>query len=85
MDNKPQPLMKKMNSEDHQAAAYDAAQPDPRRPGRPPSDVTSATAHIHLRVTPERKSAYVRAAKPQSLAEWMTEACDRAAFYEPRK
>jgi hypothetical protein len=51
------------------------------RPGRPTADETPASAHIHLRVTPERKSAYVRAAQAQgqNLSDWMTDTCDAAA------
>ncbi len=36
------------------------------------------TAHIHIRTTMERKSAYVRAAKPKPLAEWLIGIADRA-------
>jgi hypothetical protein len=70
---------------DHSAANYDAAQPDPRNPklGRPPKNGESATGHIHIRTTLHRKSAYVRAAKDKPLAEWMTAACDKDAAYEP--
>jgi hypothetical protein len=32
-----------------------------------------------------RKSAYVRAAKPRPLAEWITEQLDKAAEYSPRR
>lgn len=56
----------------HQAAAWDAAQPDPRKP----------VAHIHLRVSPRRKSAYVRAARPGKLDAWATRSLDAAAGYE---
>jgi hypothetical protein len=69
-------------SNEHSAAAYDAAQPDPRR-GRPPKFGETATGHIHIRTTLHRKSAYVRAAKPKPLAEWLTEIADKAAKYEP--
>ncbi len=57
---------------------------EPKR-GRPPRESESAVGHIHIRTTIERKTAYVRAAKGQKLTEWMTEACDRAARYEPAK
>jgi hypothetical protein len=52
-----------------------------RGPGRPPTDGASATAHVHLRVTPSRKSTWVRTAqkKGQNLSDWMTDACDLAA------
>ena len=53
------------------------------KPGRPPRESESAVGHIHIRTTIDRKSAYVRAAKGKPLAEWMTEACDKAARYEP--
>lgn len=47
--------------------------------GRPLSDETPASGHIHLRVTMKRKNRYVRAARKrkQKLSEWMTEALDR--------
>ncbi|MDE2106004.1 MAG: hypothetical protein KGL39_52765 [Patescibacteria group bacterium] len=49
--------------------------------GRPLTDSTPASGHIHLRVTLERKNAYVRAArrKKQKLSEWMVAACDKEA------
>lgn len=55
------------------------------RRGRPVKDAEAATAHIHLRVTPDRKSTYVRKAQAtgQSLSNWMTETCDREAGYQP--
>lgn len=43
-----------------------------------------ATSTIVLRVTPSRKSAYVRAAHPRTLSAWMFEQCDRAAGVGPR-
>jgi len=55
---------------------------EPKR-GRPPRESETATGHIHIRTTLERKTAYVRAARGKPLAEWMTEACDKAARYEP--
>lgn len=60
---------------------YDAAQPDPRKPGRPTRDTEGATGHIHIRVVMARKNAYVRAAKPKSLAEWATEILDKTSRY----
>lgn len=69
-------------SSEKQASAYDAAQPDPRKPGRPTRDTEGATGHIQLRVTMARKNAYVRAAKPQKLTEWIFENLDKAAGYE---
>lgn len=56
---------------------------DKRTPGRPPKDGQTASGHIHLRTTLDRKSAYVRAARPRPLAEWMTDVCDQAAQYKP--
>ncbi len=53
-----------------------------RGAGRPPTDGESATHHIHLRVTKQRKNCYVGAAHPKSLAEWMTEILDKASHYE---
>lgn len=50
--------------------------------GRPPKHGEPAIGHIHLRTTLDRKSAYVRAAKPKPLAEWMTQVCDKASGYE---
>ena len=53
--------------------------------GRPPLPKgEAATAQIQLRVTPARKSAYVKAARQsgQTLAEWMFARCDRAAGYQ---
>ena len=49
--------------------------------GRPLSDSTSASGHIHLRVTMDRKNAYVHAARlsKQKLSEWMVTACDKEA------
>lgn len=61
---------------------HDAAQPDPRKPGRPTNDDVAATGHIHIRTTLARKSAYVRAAKPQKLTEWIFQNLDKAAGYE---
>jgi hypothetical protein len=53
--------------------------------GRPVKEGAAATAHIHLRVPPERKSTYVRNAQAagKSLSDWMTETCDREAGYQP--
>lgn len=49
--------------------------------GRPPKSGEAATGHIHIRTTLARKAAYVRAAKGQPLAEWMTENLDRISGY----
>lgn len=50
--------------------------------GRPPRDGAAAVGHIHIRSTIERKSAYIRAAQPKSLAEWATKILDEAAGYK---
>jgi hypothetical protein len=50
--------------------------------GRPPRDGEAATGQIQLRVTMARKNAYVRAAKPKKLTEWIVENLDKAADYE---
>ena len=54
----------------------------PKR-GQPPKDGVPATGQIQLRVTPARKNAYVRAAKPKSLSAWMFANLDPIAKYEP--
>lgn len=71
-----------MKKSPHSADAHDAAQPDPRKPGRPPINGETATGHIHLRVTMARKNAYVAAAKPRKLTAWMFEHLDKAANYK---
>jgi len=52
--------------------------PEPRPAGRPPVDGEAAHAHIHLRVTMQRKNRYVKAAqrRRQTLSEWILESCD---------
>ena len=50
--------------------------------GRPPEP---ALGTIHIRTTLERKSAYVRAAKPRTLVAWLTEVLDKAAGYDPER
>jgi hypothetical protein len=53
--------------------------PEPTR-GRPPlPDSERADSQIQLRVTRKRKSAYVRAAKGETLAAWMFRVCDDAS------
>ncbi|MGD1088713.1 MAG: hypothetical protein ABR955_08305 [Verrucomicrobiota bacterium] len=49
--------------------------------GRPPIHGEAATGQIQLRVTMARKNAYVRAAKPKKLTEWIFENLDKAAKY----
>jgi hypothetical protein len=52
--------------------------------GRPPFPAgQAATHHIHLRTTAARKSAYVRAAKPGKLTDWVFAQLDKAAKFEP--
>jgi hypothetical protein len=64
---------------DHSAADYDAAQPDARRP-----EAVTKWAEIRLPpVASARKSAYVRAARPGKLNDWIIATLDRAAGYEP--
>jgi hypothetical protein len=58
---------------------------EPRKAGRPPIGGETATHHVHIRTTAQRKSAWVRAAKPRTLAEWVKENLDRASKYEPTK
>lgn len=50
-------------------------------PGRPSTATESATGHIHLRVTMERKNRYVRAGKlaGKNLSDWITGTCDAAS------
>lgn len=72
-----------MKNSESSAADYDATQSDPRKPGRPTRDGEAATGHVHIRTTLHRKSAWVRAAKPRTLAEWVTATLDAEAKYEP--
>lgn len=51
--------------------------------GRPPIAGEVADGQIQLRTTMARKNAYVRAAKPKKLTEWVFEQLDKAAGYEP--
>jgi hypothetical protein len=52
------------------------------KPGRPPISGEAAKGQIQLRVTMARKNAYVRAAKPRKLTEWIFSILDKAADYE---
>jgi hypothetical protein len=54
--------------------------------GRPLTDSTPATGHIHLRVTLARKGWYVRMARLHNLtlAEWMQRVCDEGSGYPPK-
>lgn len=57
------------------------ADDQPQR-GRPPlPDSERADSQIQLRVTRRRKSAYVLAAKGETLAGWMFRVCDDASGY----
>ncbi len=60
-------------------SAMSSDEPEPNRPRGRPTIENPATHHIHLRVTPKRKSAYVRAAHPKGLSDWMVENLDKAA------
>lgn len=51
--------------------------------GRPPIDGKTAKGWIQLRVTMARKNAYVKAAKPKKLTEWIFSKLDKEAGYEP--
>jgi hypothetical protein len=42
----------------------------------------AATGHIHIRTTMKRKSAYVRAASPKKLTDWIFENLDKASGYD---
>lgn len=50
--------------------------------GRPSKSGEPATGQIQLRVTMSRKNAYVRAARPKPLSEWITANLDRAAAFK---
>jgi len=52
------------------------------RPGRPTQESHAAIGHIHMRVTMARKNAYVQAAKPKGLTEWIFQQLDKASGYE---
>jgi len=47
--------------------------------GRPPLNGEAANGWIQLRVTMKRKNAYVKAAKPRGLSEWIFEQLDKAS------
>jgi hypothetical protein len=51
--------------------------------GRPPIAGQTADAQIQLRTTMARKNAYVQAAKPRKLTEWIFSHLDKAAGYNP--
>lgn len=53
--------------------------------GRPKKYGTAATSFIHIRINPERKRAYERAARPGPLAEWIVNSCDAMASYSDSK
>lgn len=64
-----------------------ANHPPERGPGAPPKDGVTAVGHIHLRVTMERKSRWVRAAQHsgQNLTSWMETHLDAAAIHPAQK
>lgn len=55
-------------------------------PGRPRRDATPADTQIQLRVTRERKGAYVKASRKNgtTLANWCFAHLDKAADYKPK-
>lgn len=55
-------------------------------PGRPRRDAQPADAQIQLRVTKERKGAYVKASRKAgtTLADWIFGQCDKGADYKPK-
>ena len=57
--------------------------PESQKPGRPLADETPASGHIHLRVTMERKNAYVRAARLRGmkLTAWIICCLDAESFF----
>lgn len=69
-----------------QAKYWDAAQSDPRKPSRP-SKSNETSGHIHIRIpgAQGRKTAYVHAARRESLATWMARILDREANYRPNE
>lgn len=52
--------------------------------GQPPKDGVRADAQIQLRTTLARKNAYVKAAKPRKLTEWIFEKLDKESGYQPK-
>ena len=54
----------------------------PKR-GQPRREREKAKGWIQLRVTMSRKNAYVRAAKPKTLSNWIFKVLDKASGYEP--
>jgi hypothetical protein len=54
--------------------------PKEPRLGRPPLPKSErAESQIQLRVSRKRKAAYVRAARPGTLAAWIFTVCDKAS------
>lgn len=53
-----------------------------KQTGRPPNDGERASAWIQLRTTRARKGAYVRAARPGKLTDWVFGHLDKAAGYK---
>lgn len=58
---------------------------EPRGRGRPPIAGETAGAHIHIRTTLKRKLAYMKAARPRKLTDWITDKLDAAAGYDSKQ
>lgn len=58
--------------------------PKPRGPGAPPKRESRASAHLHIRVTKQRKGAWEQAAQRSgsSLSDWATNTLDTAASHD---
>lgn len=60
-----------------------------KRPGPPKGshnaqkEADPAESFLYMRITRERKSAYVNASRPGKLTDWAQHHLDRAAGYEP--
>lgn len=67
------------------ATAWDAAQPDPRKPWRPWKENEPADAVIQSRTSMRRKNHYVRfaQAKKKNLTTWMFDELDRVSKFDP--
>lgn len=50
------------------------------RPTKAPD--AAATSWVQIRVTRRRKAAWVRAAAPGKLSQWVTEQLDKAASFD---
>lgn len=77
--HQPKQIEKNMSIEKQihrKAADYVAALQDP---AAPELEADATAAHVHIRTTLRRKSAWVQAAKPRKLADWIIETLDREA------